>query len=170
MTFLIARPGTAPPAFTLPSPFTTAPSPLEGEVVLAETSIAAVLERCVALLGRMRQDAVAARAVAAAASSRLVAAAAALAAAQRSLDTARSVEAKARQQVQRAGQAGDQQRAHVARQRLATTVDTVRLAEAAARDRMADVAALERESADARQRAEFLAKQIAAAEQPIDFR
>ena len=154
--------------FLIPSPFFNPPAPLEADVALTESGLADALERAGALLARMRADLIEARAAAAAASDRPGDAAAALAAAQRALDTARSAEAKATTEFRRAVQAGDQQRAHVARQRLATTGDTVRAAEEQVRALLAARIALEREAATAKQRAVFLDSKIAAAERALN--
>ena len=150
--------------FTIPSPFTMAPPPFEATVELSEAGLPDVLARAAELMARMRTDRAASRVAAAAASDRPGDAAAALAAAQRALDTARSAEAKARRDVLRAGQVGDGEAIHWARQRFASAQHALRAAEDAARDHMAAHAGLEREGAIAKRRAEFLDASIAAAE------
>jgi len=138
--------------FLIPSPFFNPPPPLEGAAELSETSVGDVLARVGVLLNRMRRDLIEARVAAAAASDCPGDDAAALAAAQRTLDGARSTEAKAAAEFRRAVQAGDQQRPHVARARLATTGDTVRAAEEQIRALLA----------------EFLDSKIAAAERALN--
>jgi len=164
MTFLIAAPGTAPPPLLVASPW-AAPAPaLEGEVMLTEAGLADLLTRAAVLLARMRGDRDAARGVAATVSSRLEGAAATLSAASRDLGTAAAAEVKARRDVQRAVQAGDQEGHHWGRVRLQTETHALRRAEDHLRDCMAGHAAIEREGAIAKQRADFLDASIAAAE------
>ena len=147
--------------FQLPSPFVTAPAPLEGEVALTEAGLPDLLARAARLLSRMRQDAIAAHGVAAAATNRLVASAAARAAAERSLEAAGPVVAKAAAEFRRAG---DEQKAHWAGMRLQAARNALLVAEDELRDRMAAHAALEWEIAAARQRADFLDAQLARVE------
>ena len=147
--------------FLIPSPWAVSEPPIEGELTLTEESVPLVLERAAALLARMRQDAVAARAVAAAALGRLEDAAATISTAERNLETAGPVAAKAAAEFRRAG---DERQAHWAATRLQAARNALRVAEDAARDCMAAHAAIEREGAIAKRRADVLAERIAAAE------
>jgi len=151
-------------AFTIPSPFATAPAPLEGEVMLSEAGLPNVLTRAAELLARMRADRDSARAAAASALGRLEAAAAQVTEAQRDLATAAVPVAKATGDVQRARRAGDQEGHHWGRRRLEAARHALRAAEEQARDRMADHAEIVREGAIAMRRAEFLDASIVAAE------